>query len=95
MKNAPPHTGKWLREWFPEQTKNIPSIILWTIIYILDVILVFFLANALGISILSIPYRLQTVLAGVYLIIALVLFWLEATAYNRILNWIRKRNTLN
>jgi len=95
MKNAHPYTGKWLREWFPEQTKSIPSIILWTIIYILDVVLVFWLANTLGISIFGIPYRLQTVVAGLYLIIALGLFWLETAIYNRILKTIRERNSLN
>ena len=95
MKNAHPHTGKWLREWFPEQTKSIPRIILWTIVYILDVILVFFLAGMLGFSIVGIPYQIQTVIAGLYLIVALVLFWMEASLYNRILRWFRNRNTLN
>ena len=90
MKNAHPYTGKWLRELFPEQTKNIPSIILWTIVYILDVILVFWLASLLGIDILQFPYQLTTVLVGIYMVIALVLFWVETTIYNRLLANYRK-----
>lgn len=90
MKNAHPYTGKWLRELFPEQTKSIPSIILWTIVYILDVILVFWLAGLLGIDILQFPYQLTTVLVGIYMVIALVLFWVETAIYNRLLANYRK-----
>ena len=95
MKNAHPHTGKWLRELFPEQTKNIPSIIVWTLVYILDVALIFWLAYLLGIELLQLPYRLQTVVTGIYMIIALGLFWLETIVYNRIAAAIRNRNTLD
>ena len=95
MKNAHPHTGKWLREWFPEQTKSIPSIILWTAIYILDTVLVFWLAAKLGISLLEFHHQLQTVIMGLYLVIALVLFWLETAVYNKIMDAIRKHNTLD
>ena len=95
MKNAFPHTGKWRREWFPEQTKNIPSILCWTVVYILDVVLVFFVANLLGIHILELPYRLTTLLTGLYLVIALAIFWLETIVYNRIAVAIRKSKTLD
>ena len=95
MKNAHPHTGKFLREWFPEQTRSVPSIIVWTVVYILDVILVFWVAAKLGISILELHHQLQTVIAGLYLVIALVLFWLETAVYNRIAATLRKRNTLD
>ena len=95
MKNAHPHTGKWLREWFPEQTKSIPSIILWTVIYILDTVLVFWLAAKLGIPLLEFHHQLQTVIMGLYLVIALVLFWLETAVYNKIIAAIRKHNTLD
>ena len=90
MKNAHPHTGKWLREWFPEQTKSIPSILVWTVVYILDAVLVFWAAAALGIDILALPYRLTSLMAGAYLLIALALFWVEASVYNRILANYRK-----
>ena len=90
MKNAPPHTGKWLREWFPEQTKSIPCIIIWTVVYIVDTVLVFWAAAALGIDLMSMPYRLTTVMAGVYVVIALLLFWAETAIYNRLLANYRK-----
>ena len=92
MKNAHPLTGKWLRELFPEQTKTIPRIIVWTIVYLADVAVVFWLASAVGIDILALPYRLTTVIAGVYLVIAFLLFWAEAAIYNRLL--AAYRNTL-
>jgi len=95
MKNAYPHTGKWLREWFPEQTKSIPGILCWTVVYILDVILVFWVADLLGIHILELPYRLTTLLTGLYLVIALVIFWVETVIYNRIAAAIRKSKTLD
>ena len=95
MKNAPPHTGKWLRELFPEQTKTIPRILLWTVIYILDVVLVFWLAGLLGIDLLSIHHQLQATVVGLYLILALVLFWLETLVYGWILKKIRQRNILD
>jgi len=90
MKNAHPYTGKWLREWFPEQTKSIPSILCWTVVYILDVILVFWVANLLGIHILEVQNKLITVLAGLYMVIALVIFWAETAIYNRIVAAIRE-----
>jgi len=90
MKNAHPYTGKWLREWFPEQTKNIPTILCWTVVYILDVVLVFWVANLLGIHILELPNKLITVMSGLYLVIALVIFWVETQIYNRITAAIRK-----
>ena len=49
MKNASPYTGKWLWECFPEQTKSVKSICIWTFVYIVDTILVFWLAAKLGI----------------------------------------------
>jgi len=92
MKNAHPHTGKWLREWFPEQTKSVKSILIWTVVYILDVCLVFWATHALGIELMELPYRLITVVAGVYLVLALVLFWAETAIFNRLLS--RHRETL-
>ena len=58
--------------------------------YILDVCLVFWAAHALGIMLMELPYRLTTVVAGLYLLIALVLFWIETSIYNRILENYRK-----
>ena len=76
--------GKWLRELFRQQTKNIPTIILWTVIYILDVVFVFWIAGMIGIDILSAGYQLSSILVGAYLIAAFFLFWMEAAVWNRI-----------
>ena len=90
MKNASPYTGKWLREWFPEQTKSIKHILCWAVVYILDVCLVFWAAAQLGIDLMELPYRLTSLLAGLYMVIALVVFWAETAVYNRILANYRK-----
>ena len=90
MKNAGPYTGKWLREWFPEQTKSVKSILIWSLVYIADTILVFWLAAKLGFDLMQLPYQLVSVVAGLYLIIALVLFWVETTIYNKLLSNYRK-----
>ena len=90
MKNAHPYTGKWLREWFPEQTKSVKSICIWTLVYIVDMVLVFCLAAKLGIDLMQLPYRLTSVVAGLYLIIALGLFWVQTAIYNKLLSNYRK-----
>ena len=90
MKNASPYTGKWLRERFPEQTKSVKSIFIWSLIYIADVIVVFWFAAKLGIDLMQLPYRLTSVIAGLYLIIALGLFWSETAIYNKLLSNYRK-----
>ena len=90
MKNAGPYTGKWLREWFPEQTRSVKSILIWSLVYIADTILVFWLAAKLGFDLMQLPYQLVSVVAGLYLIIALVLFWVETTIYNKLLSNYRK-----
>ena len=90
MKNASPYTGKWLREVFPEQTKSVKSICIWTLIYIADTILVFWLAAKLGIDLMQLPYQLISVVTGWFLVIALVLFWVETAIYNKLLSDYRK-----
>ena len=90
MKNASPYTGKWLREWFPEQTKSVKSILIWSLVYIADVIVVFWLAAMLGFDLMQLPYQLISVVAGLYLVIALVLFWAETAIYNKLLSDYRK-----
>ena len=90
MKNAGPYTGKWLREWFPEQTKSVKSILVWSLVYIADVIVVFWLAAKLGIDLMLLPYRLTSMVAGFYLIIALGLFWVQTAIYNKLLSNYRE-----
>lgn len=81
--------GKFLSEWFPEQTKTIPRIIVWTIIFIGDVVLVFWLMSHLGVDILSFQYKLQGVMIMLYLVAALVVFWLETVIYNKLYSLFR------
>ena len=90
MKNASPYTGKWLWECFPEQTKPVKSICIWTLVYIADVIAVFWLAAKLGIDLMQMPYRLTSIVAGFYLIIALGIFWAQTAIYNKLLSNYRK-----
>lgn len=82
-------TGKEVRSMFPEQTKSIPAILIWLVIFLLDVALVFWLAGKLGIDILSMAYRMRGVMVMLYVGVAGCLFWVEATVYNRIVSLFR------
>lgn len=86
MARYDPNPGKFLREWFPEQTKSPGAIIIWTIVFLLDVALVFVIANAIGFNILDlrVTSQIRSLIVMVFLLIAFVLFWLEAFVYNRI-----------
>ena len=78
--------GKFLREWFPNQTKTPLHIVIWTIVYLVDVALVFLAANAIGIDILemNVTYQLRSLILIAYLLIALGLFSLEVFLLNKI-----------
>ena len=80
------YLGKLLRQMFPNQTKTPLHIILWALVYILDVVLVFLAAHALGIDILTmnVNYQLISVIAMVYMLIALGLFSIKVFLYNKI-----------
>ena len=43
--------GKWIREMFPDQTKSIGSILIWTVVYFLDLALLFYLAATMGLNV--------------------------------------------
>ena len=90
MKNAHPYTGKWLREVFPEQTKSPASIVLWTLVFLVDAFLIFWGAWKLGLDYAALPYRLTSVVVGLGLGISLALFWAETAIYNRIVAAYRK-----
>ena len=83
--------GKFLREWFPEQTKTIPRIILWTLVFLLDAGLVIWAAVALDLIGLASAWRAQSLVVGLIVAVALGLFSLEVWVYNRILRAVRKR----
>ena len=78
--------GKWLREMFPEQTKSIGSILIWTIVYFLDLALVFYLATKVGVSFLTLDQRSRSIMIGVLVATAFVLWWIETAAFNRIVS---------
>ena len=74
----------FLKELFPRQFNSPVSIIIWTIIFLIDVAIVFGLAALLGI-----PLPIGGTVWGkigltVYLIVALALFCLESFVYNKI-----------
>ena len=76
--------GKWIRELFPNQTKNIPTILLWSVIFILDIVLVFYLANLLGIALLGMPYKKMAFFVLLYCLVAFALFFTEAKLWDAI-----------
>ena len=73
----------FLNEMFPGQFNTIPSIIIWTIVYIVDVALVFSAAYLLGIP-LPIGVIWGKLGLILYLIIAFALFCLESFVYHKI-----------
>ena len=78
--------GKWIRELFPNQTKNIPTILLWTVIFFLDILLVFCLTNLFGITLLGMPYKKMVFFVLLYCIVAFALFYAEAKLWDKIKN---------
>ena len=75
--------GNFLKEWFPEQTKSNLSILAWTVVFILDTLLVFWLAGKLGLNLMGIAYQLRTTLIMLLLVAALGLFWVETWVYGK------------
>ena len=71
-----------LSEMFPNQFRTIPSIIIRTLVYILDVALVFWVAYLLNFPLLSAATRNLMVI--IYMAIAFGLFCLESFIYNLI-----------
>lgn len=71
----------FLGEMFPNQFRTIPSIIIWTLVFIVDVVMVFWVAHLLGFPILE---AVRESILIIYLIIAFALFCLESFLYNLI-----------
>ena len=74
--------GGFLSEWFPEQTKSPLHIVIWSIIFIADLVAVFFLLEHFGISWIGAnASRLY-----LFLLIGggLVLFGIETFVYNKL-----------
>ena len=84
MAYDPHKKNLFLNEMFPGQFDTIPRIIIWTLVFLLDVAAVFGAAHLLGI-----PLPIGRDLWGsigliVYLCIAFALFCLESFVYNQI-----------
>ena len=84
MKNHYYNPGKFLRALLPEQTRSIPVILLWLVIYLLDLALVFWIAYKLDIHITEMVYNMRCFLLLLYVAMAGCLLWLEATVCNKI-----------
>lgn len=78
--------GKILKQMFPEQTKTNLHIVIWTIIFIADLVGVYFLLDAFGISFIG--NSSNSMLHEFYLFFliggGLVIFGLETFIYNKI-----------
>lgn len=66
--------GKSTREMFPEQTNSVLSIIIWTVLFLIDIAIVFYVAHLLGFDITRANNK--NVLT-VYLLLAGILLGIE------------------
>ena len=85
------------RSLFPEQTKTIPRIILWSIIFLADLILG--IGGAAYHGLLQFD-RFRTtnemMLAGGLLMLVIVgIFWLQGFVWYKIVSYFKKRNQLD
>ena len=78
MAYDPHKKNLFLNEMFPGQFDTVPRIILWTVIFLIDVAAVFGAAHLLG---LPLPGRVGLML---YLVVAFALFSLESWIYHKI-----------
>lgn len=74
----------FLKELFPTQFNTIPSIIIWTIVFLIDVAIVFGLAHLLGIPLPVGGNLWGKIGVTVYLVVAFALFCLESFVYTKI-----------
>lgn len=81
MRYYPFDIGKAVREMFPEQTKSPLHILIWTLIYLVDIAIVFWIAHILGFNIFTANNRKVLFL---YLLIALIPFGIEIFVYDKI-----------
>ena len=84
-RNAYYNFGKELKRMFPEQTKTNLHIVIWLIVFLVDLMAVFFLLKTFGF-----PWFLTSSSLSQYLNLiilfgsTLVIFWLETFIYNKI-----------
>ena len=73
----------FLKEMFPKQFDTIPHIIIWTIVFLVDVAAVFGIAYLIGIPLATGAFaKIGLIL---YLVVAFALFCLESIVYNKII----------
>ena len=82
---------------FPEQTKTIPRIIVWSIIFMIDLIVG--VVGAMHFGILQ-PERFNNsnalmVGAGILILVIIGVFWLQGVIWFGIVKAIKKRNQLD
>lgn len=85
-----------LTSLFPEQTKTLPRIIVWSIVFLLDLILVVAASVHFGLLQLGQYNSMRNMtLPGILLLAALFgIFWLQGFIWYGIVNYFRKRNEL-
>jgi len=86
-----------LTSLFPEQTKTLPRILVWSIIFLLDLSIGIGAATYFGLLQFG-EYRSQNqmMLSAVLLIAAIVgIFWLQGWIWYGIVNYFKNRNKLD
>ena len=79
-----------LTSLFPEQTKTLPRLLVWSLIFLLDLILGVVGAYRFGLLELESKLALWVLIAGI-----IGVFWLQGRIWYTIVNWFRKRNALD
>ena len=74
----------FLKEIFPNQFNTIPRIIVWTIVFIIDVVIIFAAAHLIGIPFPIGGHAWSKIGLILYLAAAFALFFLESYIYNKI-----------
>lgn len=82
---------------FPEQTKTIPRIIVWSIIFLADLILG--IGGAVYLGLLQFD-RFRTtnemmLVGGLVVLIIVGIFWLQGFIWYTVVNFFKKRNQLD
>ena len=85
-----------LQTLFPEQTKTIPRIIVWSVIFLLDLCLIVVGAAYLGIFQFGSYSSMRAMtLPGILLVAVLFgVFWLQGFLWYSVVKWIKKRTEL-
>ena len=82
--------GKLIRELFPNQTKSVLSILIWSMIFILDIVAVIWIANNAGIVLLEMRPQIRSFMILLYALLAFALLFVEAKGWDRICSKLKK-----